>query len=235
LSTHNPAIGTTNESSLHAALKFRYTGQDGKTEVTAGEYVADGISSGGEYIEVQTGSFAPLIKKVKEFTSAGKVRIIHPVAVTKKIEVYEPGSKRKPLGELAWRRKSPVKGSPWNLFDALIYAPELPRTRRLTIEVVMVDITEKRVRDGKGAWRRKGISIFDREITAWHESVVLKKKSDYLRFVPFQKGEEFTSAMLAETAGIDPATAQRTLYVLTKLKVIERKGKQGRSWLYQIK
>ena len=222
----NTKFTTRNESSLHRALKYQYAGPGGKTEAAVGDYVADGISRDGEYIEIQTGSFAPLKKKVKEFAAAGKVRIIHPIALTKKIEVYDPD------GLLLYRKKSPKKGSPWNLFDTLLHAPELPLIRGLAVEIVLVDITEKRVRDGKGSWRRKGVSILDRELAVWHESIVFKKPADYLRFIPFEKKEEFTSSLLAERAGVDEWTARKALYVLTKLKVVKRTGKKGRYWAY---
>jgi hypothetical protein len=226
LSIHNKQIGISNDSSLHRTLKYRYTGPKGKTEVVTGDYVADGIRADGEYIEVQTGSFAPLKKKVKEFAKHGKVRIIYPVAVKKKIEVYAKN------GDLLYKRKSPKKGSLWDLFDALIYAPELPLKRGITIEVVLADITEKRVKDGKGSWRRKGISIHDRELTAWHENILFEKPADYLMFVPFKKGEEFTTTLLAQRAGVERGKAQMALYVLTKMKVVKRTGKKGKSWVY---
>jgi hypothetical protein len=219
-------IGTLNESSLHRTLKFSYAGHGGKTEARAGEYVADGIKKDGEYIEVQTGSFAPLQKKVKKIAKLGKVRIIHPIALTKKIEVYDTD------GKLLYRRKSPIKGSKWNLFNALIHVPQLPLTRSVTIEIVMVDITDKRIKDGKGSWRRKGISLHDRELASWHESIHLKKTTDYLQFIPFKKGEKFTSSILSEMTGIDKSTARKALYVLTKMKVVKRKGRKGSSWVY---
>jgi len=226
LSIRNKEIGTKNESSLHRTLKFQYAGEEGRIEEAVGEYVADGISKAGEYIEVQTGNFAPLKKKVKEFAALGKVQIIHPVAVRKIIEVYDT------KGSKLYRRKSPKKGSLWDLFDALLYAPELPLIRGVTIEVVLADITEKRVKDGKGSWRRRGISIKDRELAAWHESVLLKKPGDYLRFVPFKKTEEFTVSLLADKTGVDKWTARKALYVLTKIKVVKRIGKKGNSWIY---
>jgi hypothetical protein len=221
-------IGTNNESSLHRTLKFEYAGPDGKTEETAGEFVADGKRADGEYIEVQTGSFGPLKKKVKELALKNKVRIIHPIAQKKTIEVYKPGKK----GVLLYRRKSPLKGTLWNLFDALMYAPELPLLRGVSVEAVMVDVIEKRVKDGKGSWRRRGISIKDRALTSWHESVHFKKPADYLRFVPFKKKEEFTTSSLSQRAGINIETAQKALYALTKMKVVKRTGKKGNSWIY---
>jgi len=168
-----------------------------------------------------------LPKKIKEFVKHGKVRIIHPIALTKKIEVYGTD------GKLLYRRKSPIKGSKWNIFDALIYAPLLPLTRGVTIEIVMIDIIEKRIKDGKGSWRRKGISLHDRELFFWHENIIFKKPADYMQFIPFKKGKEFTSSLLSEQSGIDKWTARKALYVLTKLKVVKRNGKKGRSWIYE--
>jgi hypothetical protein len=224
-----------NESSLHRKLKYQYAGKGGKTEVCAGEYVADGRRKDGEYIEVQTGSFAPLNDKVKELVKLSSVRIIHPVAVKKIIEVYKPGNRRVPFGALLYRRKSPLKCSPWDIFDALLSAPLLPLIPRLSIEIVLVDILEKRVKDGKGSWRRKGISLYDKELAACHESVLFKKPADYLRFIPFKKREEFTSSLLAEREGISVNTARKALYVLTKMGVVKRKGKKGNAWIYERK
>jgi len=229
LNSRNKSIGVKNESSLHRVLKYQYAGPGGKTEAEVGEYVADGINKEGEYIEVQTGSFAPLKKKVKEFASLGSVRIIHPIALTKRLEVYDT------KGSLLYRKKSPKKGSLWSIFDALLHAPELPLIKGVTLEVVLADITEKRVKDGKGARRRRGISIKDRELSVLHESILLKKPADYLRFVPFKKGEEFTVSLLAERADVDKWTAGKALYVLTKMKVVKRTGKKSNAWLYTRK
>jgi len=224
-----------NESSLHRKLKFRYAGKGGKTEVAAGEYIADGRRKNGEYIEIQTGSFAPLKNKVKELAEGGNVRIIHPVGVKKIIEVYKPGkSGKEPYGTLLYRRKSPLKGSQWDIFDALLSAPLLPLIPGLSIEIALVDILEKRIKDGKGSWRRKGISLYDKELAAWHESIVLGKPADYLRFIPFKKKEEFTSSLLAQREGIDAETARKALYILTKMKIVKRKGKKGNAWVYGV-
>jgi hypothetical protein len=222
------SIGTKNESSLHRTLKFKYTGPGGKAEVEVGDFVADGISNDGEYIEVQTNNFGPLKKKIKEFAALGKVRIIHPIAITKKIEVYDN------KGKFLYRRISPVHGSSWDIFNALLYAPQLPLTRGLTIEIILADITEKRIKDGKGARRRKGVSIQDKELSAFHESILFKKPKDYLKFIPFKKGEVFTVSKFAKEAEIKEWMARRALYVLTKMNMVKRTGKKRNAWVYQL-
>ena len=221
------SIGTKKESSLHKSLKFRYSGTGGDTEIVSGSYVCDACTKDGELIEVQTGSFGPLKEKAKTLAISAKVKIIHPIIAQKHIELYSSG------GKLIHRRKSPSKGSLWNLFDVLIYAPLLPLTKKLTIELAVVDVVEKRIDDGKGSWRRKGVRIADRSLGAWHHSVLLKSVKDYNRFIPFKKGERFTVRSLAEKTGISAALARKTLYVLSKISLVEKTGKQGNALVYK--
>jgi len=228
LQPHNPSIGIKNESELHRALKFHYSGYDGVTETIVGGYVCDAQTSSGEIIEVQTGSFGPLKQKAKFLAKNGKVRIIHPIIVEKHIELYDNE------GKLIHRRKSPRYGSVWDLFSALIYAPELPLLPRLTVELALVDIVEKRIDDGAGSWRRKGISVAGRSLGAWRQSLVLRKPKDYRVFIPFKGEETFTVRSLALAAGISVSVARKTVYVLSKLSLIERAGKQGNAIVYTM-
>ena len=221
-------ITTYSESSLHRALKFRYS-EPGKTEIPVGDFVCDGKSDTGELIEVQTGSFGPLRKKIKNLTSKNKIRLIYPVIINKYIEVYDTEDK------LLRKRKSPGKGSKWDVFEALLYAPDLCLAPKLTMELVLVDITEKRKADGKGTWRRKGITIEDKIPIAWHESIIIKKPRDYYLFLPFKPEETFTVKALAEKAKIPANLARKCLYVLNKAELIECIGKEGRALVYKIK
>jgi hypothetical protein len=218
------SIGTICETSLHRELKFQYTGPGGKTETEVSGFVADGINAEGEYIEVQTGSFGLLRKKA--LALQGRMRVIHPVIITKYIEVFNIRGRR------LYRRRSPRRGTPWDLFKVLVYAPELPLIPGLVIELALVDAAEKRVRDGKGSWRRKGVSIRDRQMLALHDRITLEKPSDYNRFVPFKRNEKFTSALLAQKAGIRVDLARETLYVLARLGIVKKTGKQGNAIVY---
>jgi hypothetical protein len=223
------SIGVERESSLHRALKFRYAGEGGETEVAAGNFVCDARSPGGEYVEIQTGSFAPLKEKVKTLAAENPVRIIHPVGVQKYIELYDKE------GKLLHRRRSPRKGTPWDLFKSLLFAPLLPLTRNVTVEVALVDILERRILDGTGSWRRRGARIADKILTAWHGSLVLTGPASYLRFFPFTEEESFSSTELGARAGISRSLAAKSLYVAVKLDLLERTGKRGNSIIYTKK
>ena len=223
------SIGIKKESSLHRSLKYRYSGDNGETETLTGSYICDACTSDGELIEVQTGSFGPLKEKAKELCKKHKLRIIYPIIIRKTIELYDKQD------NLLRRRKSPRKGSTWDLFNALIYAPEFPLQKNLKIELAVIDIIEKRIDDGKGSWRRKGASIVNREIGAWHHSLVLKSLKDYAVFIPFGKNEPFTVRELGEKAGINTALARKALYVFSKIGLTEQVGKNGRAPVYKRK
>ncbi|MDR2500598.1 MAG: hypothetical protein LBD37_05900 [Treponema sp.] len=215
------------ESSLHRALKFHYSGGMEQTEQHVDGYVCDGITGSGEIIEVQTGNFGCLKKKIPALAERFAVRIIHPIIIRKKIKLYSP------QGGVVWQRQSPRKGTAWDLFNSLIYTPQFPLIPSLTIELALVDMLERRIQDGKGSWRRKGVSIGDKLVEQYHQSIPLKGIDAYDRFVPFQRDEEFTVKDLSGKAGIPASIARKTLYVLTILKAVTRIGKAKNAWVYQ--
>ncbi|MCL2008264.1 MAG: hypothetical protein FWG77_09285 [Treponema sp.] len=223
----NSSIGTKRESSLHRSLKFRYSGDEGEVEASNGVYICDARTEKGEFIEVQTGSFGPLKEKARHLCKKGKLRIIHPIIIQKHIELYDT------KGALIHRRKSPRKGNIWDLFKALLYAPELPLLKNLSIELALIEVTEKRIDDGKGSWRRRGVSIADRHLEAWHKSIILKKTGDYYQFIPFKIRERFTVKDLGKKAGVNTVLARKTLYVLEKMGLAERVEKRGNSYVYE--
>jgi hypothetical protein len=218
-------IGTRNESSLHRALKRRYAG-DGDVERERGGFVCDAVEPGGRAVEIQTGSFAALKKKIPALVKEGPVLLVYPAIITKYIELYDKE------GALIRRKKSPKKGCPWDIFEELIYAPAFVGLKGLTVEIALVDVTERRVDDGKGSWTRKGVSIIDRSLDAWRESIVLAKKRDWKRFLPV-KGE-FTVKDLAAAAAVRADLARKALYVFCKAGWVEKAGKAGKAWVYRF-
>jgi len=222
-------IGTWRETDLHRQLKNAYAGLDGQTEVDIAGFVADGVNASGEYIEVQGASFGPFLIKARKLASQGRrLKVIHPIIVTKHLEVFDAD------GEMQYRRKSSRRGSAWDLFGSLIYAPEMPLVSGLEIELALVDVAEHRVLDGKGSWRRNGASIRDRRLLDLRERICLARPSDYLRFVPFARNEEFTVKILGAKAGIRAVLAKKTLYVLAKLGIVEKTGKLRNAHVYRL-
>ncbi|MDR2702190.1 MAG: hypothetical protein LBB72_07145 [Spirochaetaceae bacterium] len=224
MSPNNLKIGIENESSLHRSLKFRYA-LPGKTEAERAGFICDAIGEEDEAVEIQTANFTALKRKIPALLKEGKVRLIYPVIVNKTIELYDND------GNLIHRKKSPLKGKVWDIFNELIYAPALIKMRGLIIEIALVNAVERRRNDGKGSYHRKGISIEDRILENMIERIILKRKGDWRRFLPL-KGE-ITKKTLASAAKIKPLLAQRTLYVLEKAGLVKKIEKQERSWVYR--
>jgi hypothetical protein len=222
-------IGTEKESSLHEALKRSYAGENGRIEAEVGRYVCDALRSDGVMVEVQTGSFGPLRAKAEALAAAGPVRIVHPIAAERFIEL------RSKEGALIRRRRSPRRGNPWDLFAVLVYAPKLPLIEGITIELAMTEETEHRIDDGRGSWRRKGVSVANRELHAVRETHVLSQVSDYRRFAPFPPHEDFGVRELAAAADINAALARKTLYVLSRIGVVMETEKKGNAKRYRLK
>ena len=226
----NHSIGTENESSLHNSLK-KYYAEPGKTEKIRAGYVCDAIGINGEAIEIQTSHFYALKKKIPALAKNGKVRLVYPVIVKKTIELYSPE------GKLLSRRKSPKKGGMWDIFDELVYVPELLKLKNLNIEIIFVDAIERRCKDGKGSWRRKGVSIKDRILEnrpkMLMDRLVFKKKTDWMgRFMPLEN--ECTTKALAKASTIKADQARKAIYTLEKAGFLKKDRKQGRCWVYTI-
>jgi hypothetical protein len=204
-----------------------YYSEPGKTETIRAGYVCDAIGAKNEAIEIQTSHFGSLKKKIPALAKSGKVRLIYPVIVKKTLELYDT------KGKLLSRRRSPKKCSIWNIFDELIYVPELLKLRNLTIEIVYVNAIERRRNDGKGSWRRKGVSIEDKLLENHREGITFKKKADWLfHFMPLSG--ECSTKTLAESANINPDEARKAIYTLEKAGYLKKLHKQGRCWVFRI-
>jgi ribosomal protein S25 len=116
----------------------------------------------------------------------------------------------------------------------LVYAPRIPLIEGITIELAMTEETEYRIDDGKGSWRRKGISVANRELHSVRETHVLSQVSDYRRFAPFPPNEDFGVRELAAMADINAALARKTLYVLSRIGVVVETEKKGNAKRYRL-
>ncbi|MDR2602209.1 MAG: hypothetical protein LBC53_07140 [Spirochaetaceae bacterium] len=222
------SIGTERESSLHKQLKNIFTNYNGRTEIKTNSFICDGVKNDGSIVEVQLGSFGPLKRKISALNENQKIIIAHPVILTKEIITFNTNK------EAVSVKKSPRKGSMWDLFKALVYAPLSPLHPNVSIALVFVNIIETRIDDGNGSWRRGGKSILDRELISVEKVMYLKKIDDYKKFIPFLEKEEWTVKELAAKAGVRPPLAYKTVYVLAKTGVIKKTGKKGREQLWKL-
>lgn len=228
-------IGSLNESSLHAELK-KWLFKDGdKTECPVDGYVAD-ILRGDLLIEIQTRNFGSIKKKFKKLLKSHKIRLVYPLVVSKWIVYVEDTENPDEERQVISRRKAPIKGKISSLFKELMRIPKLCADPNFTLQVLFIFQDEIRCDDGKGSWRRKGVSIINKKLVDVIDSKIFSSVKDYLTTLPEDLPEEFTNKMLAKAGKFNIKDARKMTYSLCKMGAIINKGVKegrGREIIYQ--
>ncbi|MBU3181278.1 hypothetical protein [Clostridium psychrophilum] len=211
-------INVKNEKSLHSSIKQWYVTAGDRFEVKIDKYVIDLVRE-DSLIEIQTKNFSAIGNKLRDLVKYNKVMLVHPIAVEKYIVTTEC------TNQVISRRKSPKKGKLVDLFDELIRIPDLIVEDNFILEILMIKEEEIRCKDGKGSWRRKGISIKDRKLLEVVEKVTFKKEKDFLIFLPNELQENFTNKDLAKALKVTVFKARKITYCLKKMKIIKEVGK----------
>jgi hypothetical protein len=215
------------EQTLHEQLKELYARETGEIESTMGDYRVD-VVRGDLLIEIQTRSFSSIRDKLRDLTQENRVRLVHPIAYQKWITRLDEDKKQ------VSRRKSPRRGRVEDVFSELVYLPKLLMSPNFELEVVLVDLEEYWIDDGRGSWRRRRWSIHDKKMLELRERYLFKSPEDFKQLLPEALPKAFTSRMLSKETGLNMRLAQKMLYCLTKMNIVERNGKKGRAYLYSI-
>ncbi len=221
-------IGTQNEGSLHASLKEYYRQPGDIVEGSVDGYLID-LVQGDRLVEIQTKNFSAIKKKLSNLLDNHHVRLVHPIAMRRDIVKIAPET-----GELLTTRKSPKKGDIYDLFAELIRIPHLILHPHLTVEAVLTKEREIRCDDGRGSWRRRGVSIVDRCLVEVVEQRSFVTSADYLSVLPDNIPCPFTNKDLAGLVKVTTKKAQKTTYTLKKAGLIAEVGRKGNEILYQI-
>jgi len=197
------------QTQLHKALKQHYASDTGETEVRVGDYVVDVLKDGCIY-EIQTANLGALRQKLMALSRKHPVCLVCPIPAVRVI------SRPSIDGETLAARRSPKKGSYVDAFNELVHLTGVLPGRRLTLELLLVRERQLRVDNGLGSWRRKGVSIVERQLVEILDSRRLSKLEDYRALLPSCPEEPFTSRQLAECSGIPVGLARKALYFLSR-------------------
>jgi hypothetical protein len=191
--------------------------------------IVDALLPTGMVIEVQTSGLGAIAAKVIRLARSGHpVRIIHPVVAGSRIIRLDPGD-----GRIVSNRKSPKKRGFYDVFRALVHAPQLLVEPQVSIEIPLVEVEDIRMNDGRGSWRRKGDRRVERSLVGVLGSSLFASPEDWLGLVPLE-GEPWSSASLATSLGTSPEVARSILYTFAKAGLLVDAGKNGRFKLYGL-
>lgn len=221
-------IGTLSEKTVHAVLKNYYAPDTDMHEIPIANFVAD-IYTGSEIIEIQTRSFNNMRRKLAAFLPEYPVTIVYPIPRVKWLSWIDEES-----GETSPKRKSPKKGNPYLAFIELYKIRPFLKDKNLRFRFDLIDMEEYRLLNGWSHDKKKGSERFDRIPVQFVEEVCIDRREDYMQFIPYDIPEQFTAKDFAKCAKIPVRLAQTVLLIMTDLEIVERIGKEGKSYLYQV-
>lgn len=219
------SIGVLNEYTIHNQLKSEYAGPDDITEQKLEGFIIDIIKK-TELVEIQTKNFSGIKPKLKKLLVKHKVRLVHNIPSVKWLIRTDKS------GNITSRRKSPKKGNMYHLFDELIYLIDIVPDPKFSLEIVITEEEEIRQDDGKGGWRRKGLSIKDRKLIRIIEKVKVNKLEDYFKIYPFSIKEPFSTRDVAGDLNISIYLAREIVYFFKNTGLIKCTGKKGNLLLF---
>lgn len=219
-------IGVLREGPLHAAVKTMLARPGDRMEVPVGRFVIDLVRVDGELVEVQTGGFAPLGLKLDALLDEHRVRIVYPVAAERRIVRLDED------GEITAVRRSPRRGGVVDVFDRLVALPSLLTHPNLTIEVLLLREDHIRGIPATRSGRRKR-DPGERRLVEVLDRVELRGPEDVLGALPPLPSDPFSTRELAILLACNVRLAQRIVYCLRAMGVLEAAGKRGPTPLHR--
>jgi hypothetical protein len=225
-SPHRP-IATLNEGPLHAGLKAWYARPGDRFEVPLAGRQID-IVRGDLLIEIQTGSFGALKKKLGALVRDHPVRLVYPIPLEKWIVRLDG-----PAGQVLGRRKSPKRGRLVDAFVELVSLPRLFASPNFSFEILLTQQEEVRRHEEGRARRRKGWLVVERRLLTVVERRLICHAGDLQRLLPPGLPGPFTTADLARRLHITRGLAQKMAYCLREAGAIEAVGRDRHGHLYR--
>jgi len=218
-------IGTLNEGSLHRQLKEWYRRSGDELEVPVGGYVIDRVR-GVTLVEIQTGGFTPLRRKLERLLDEHAVRLVVPVPLTRKIVRLSDD------GEVLSAQLSQRRGRVEDVFARLVSIPALLAQPRFELELLLTHEHEHRRLGLRRSWRRHGWTVVGRSLVSVERSIMLSCPADAAALLP-PLPNAFDTAELAEAGGWDRRLAQQMTYCLRAMGALETCGHRRRAVLYR--
>ncbi|MGE0815536.1 MAG: hypothetical protein AB7O93_19530 [Vicinamibacterales bacterium] len=211
-------IATLQEGPLHAALKTWYAEPGDRHEVPVAGRQID-LVRGDLLIEIQTGSFAAIRRKLTALVQTHRVRLVYPVPA--ETWIVRVDGRARVLG----RRRSPRRGRLEQAFRELVSLPALLAHPAFSFEILLTREDEVRRHSPGRAWHRKGWVVVERRLIDVVSRHVFRRPDDLSVFLPPDLPPVFTTGDLARGLGVDRDLAQKMAYCLRAAGVIAPTGK----------
>ena len=235
-------IGTLSEKTVHSVLKYYFAPDETFHEQKIGTFVAD-VCIDGEIYEIQTKQFYLMKRKLEFFLKEHEVTIVYPVSLENTLHWVECDDKAMAVAQsdeiknrkITTSRKTRKKGMPYLFYHELYGIKDFLHHPNLHFILAIMSTEEYRLLDGYGPQRKVRATKTDKVPVQLLDLITIRTPEDYKQLIPEGLPEEFTSEDFAKKAAIGRSLAGTALNILHEVKIVERTGKRGNAYLYQIK
>ena len=224
------SVGTLSEHRLHSAIKYYVQPDMEFHEVRTEGFICDAVRENGDVLEIQTGSFYPLRKKLERLLPNHSVTVIYPVVTEKRLLVtYEES------GECSVR-KSPKKATLYNAFLELYRIKDFLSDKNFHLRIISVTCDDHRLYSGT----KEGRKPFQKPIRTERVPVSLvgdvyfHDMKELRSVLPTDLPENFDTKILSTTAKIPIDLARITLRMTTELGITEVACVIGKRKIYRF-
>jgi hypothetical protein len=217
------------ETTLHRQLKERYATEGALLEQRLGRYRID-VLQPHQLVEIQLAPLAAIRDKIAALLKKHRVLVVKPIVARKHLV-----KTRRCGGRIISRRRSPKQGTLLDIFEDLVHFTRVYPHRRLTLEVLLVEIEERRYPGhGRRRWRRDNDhQVEDQRLIDVRGVHAFRTAADLCQMLPLALPQPFHSGQLSEQLGVARWIAQRMAYCLRETGAIQAVGKFRGAWLYE--
>ena len=226
-------VGTLAEKWQHQIIKRYLTEDPAEHEVIVSSerrFVSD-VRVENDAYEVQTGSFAPMAKKIAYYLESTDltVTVVHPIAKNRWVSWMDYETE-----EISPRKRSPRHGDSKELLAELYpLIPFLPHPR-LKFRILLLEVHDfKLLSDRKGNKRQKA-ERYERIPLSLLDDISLDTPSDFARFLPEELPSPFTVKQFSQLTKIKGRDAYSAVRVLIALGLLTPTEPIGRSMAFAI-
>jgi len=217
------------ETTLHRQLKDRYATEGALVEQRLGRFRID-VLQPHQLVEIQLAPLAAIRDKIAALLKKHRVLVVKPIIVRKHLV-----KRHRAGGRVVSRRRSPKQGTLLDVFEELVHFTRVFPHRRLTLEVLLVEIEEWRCPGhGRRRWRRDNDhQVEDQRLIDVLGIHMFHTAVDLCQMLPPDLPQPFHTGHLAEQLGVARWIAQRMAYCLRETGAIQSVGKLCGARLYE--
>ena len=233
-------IGTLGEKQMHAAIKRFICPDESKHEIKLDQpkengegkpktrrFVAD-VLDGKNIYEIQTGSMAPLVKKIRWIldNTDYNITVIHPIAETKWVNLIGDD------GNITRRYRSPKREKTQDIAPELYYLRDFISCPRFSLVILALEAEQYKKNVEKNKKRRSKYQKYELIPINLLRAHIFYGIEDYRYFLPDSLDERFTVKQYTKATGISGMDAYSIVHTLCYLGLCREDGKEGRATVY---